>query len=105
LLEIDDFAAPGNLAPVEHIHANRPAHHAEQFFETIFGLTRDGLTDAAGVPHFLQIMAWARECEIYVPSPPLPLQRALSALLRPVAHLRGYKAWYPQYSPDAPTIR
>ena len=157
LLEIDDFASPGNLAPVVHIHAKqqevlevlagrmwgtldgkervyevgerlivepgsrhtwrnagdselhvratfRPAGHAERFFETVFGLTRDGLTDAAGVPQFLQIMAWTREYEIFVPDPPLPLQRALSTVLRPVAHWRGYKAWYPKYSPDAPTI-
>jgi len=93
-----------NAGAVElHVRATfRPALHSEQFFETVFGLAREGKTDAAGAPPFLQLMAWMREYEVFVPSPPPPLQRALGAVLRPLARMRGYRAWYPEYSPDAP---
>jgi len=154
-LELDDFASPGNVPPVEHLHARqeetlevvdgemlarvggkeriyrpgevlvvppgtphtwrnagdtplqvrtrfRPAGQWERFFETVFGLARDGKTDESGAPPFLQLMAWVREYELFVPRPPPVIQRALAVVLRPVARLRGYRAWYAKYSPDAP---
>ena len=37
----------------------RPALIAERFYETIYGLARDGKTDAVGRPTFLQIVVMA----------------------------------------------
>jgi mannose-6-phosphate isomerase-like protein (cupin superfamily) len=76
----------------------RPAMQLERFFETIFGLARDGKTDKDGVPSFLQIAAWTSAYEIYLPKPPVPVQKALFAVLGPLARLRGYRPWYPEYS-------
>ena len=84
----------------------RPALQVERFFETIFGLARDGKTDADGAPSFLQIALFASAYDIWVPKPPRPLQRALFAVLAPIARLRGYRAWYPEYSdPEEPQGR
>jgi mannose-6-phosphate isomerase-like protein (cupin superfamily) len=76
----------------------RPALQAERFFETIFGLARDGKTGADGSPAFLQIALFASAYDIWVPKPPRLVQRALFAVLGPIARLRGYRAWYPDYS-------
>ena len=78
----------------------RPALDIERFFETLFGLTRDGKTDSAGIPTFLQIVLLSQAYEIFLPKPPIPLQRALFAVLAPIAKLRGYRTWYPQYSSE-----
>jgi mannose-6-phosphate isomerase-like protein (cupin superfamily) len=84
----------------------RPALQVERFFETIFGLARDGKTDADGAPAFLQIALFASAYDIWVPKPPRPLQRVLFAVLAPIARLRGYRAWYPEYSdPEEPQRR
>ena len=84
----------------------RPALQTEHFFETIFGLARDGKTDADGAPSFLQIALFAAAYDIWVPKPPRPVQRALFAVLAPIARLRGYRAWYPEYSdPEDPRPR
>ena len=82
----------------------RPALDLERFFELIFGLARDGKTDATGTPRFLQIAAMSPAYGIYLPAPPLPLQRALFALLGPIARLRGYRPWYPAYSSIDPPM-
>jgi hypothetical protein len=76
----------------------RPALQLERFFELIFGLARDGKTDATGTPAFLQIAAMSPAYGIFLPTPPVPLQRALFAVLGPIARLRGYRPWYPEYS-------
>lgn len=48
-----------------HIVAEiRPALQAERFFETIFGLARDGRTNGDGSPSFLQIVLFARAYDI-----------------------------------------
>jgi hypothetical protein len=39
--------------------------------------------------------------EQYVTKPPLPLQKALCAVLRPIARLFGYRASYPRYGTEA----
>lgn len=79
----------------------RPALNAERFYETIYGLARDGKTDAFGRPAFLQIVAMGPVYELFLPKPPILLQRLLFAIVGPFAKLCGYRAWYPKYSPDA----
>ena len=76
----------------------RPAYDLERFFELIFGLARDGKTDETGSPVFLQIAVMSTAYGIYLPQPPLFLQKLLFAVLGPIAKMRGYRAWYPQYS-------
>ena len=85
-----------------HIVAEfRPALETEHFFETMAGLARDGKLDQTGAPRFLQIVPISRAYDIWLPKPPIPLQRALFALLAPLARFRGYRAWYPEYSRPA----
>ena len=78
----------------------RPALNTEAFFETMYGLARDGKLDEDGVPPFLQTALISSAYEIHLPSPPVALQKALFAVLAPVGRLAGYRAIYPEYSGD-----
>ena len=89
----------GGAGPLRAVNEFRPALQMERFFETIYGLARDGKTDADGVPPLLQL-ALLTEYEIFLPKPPVPVQRVVLGLLAPVARLRGYRARYPAYSRD-----
>jgi quercetin dioxygenase-like cupin family protein len=80
----------------------RPALQTELFFETLYGLARDGRLNARGMPRFLQIAVLVPPCDMFLAKPPVPLQRALFALLAPVARMRGYRLWYPEYSRGVP---
>jgi mannose-6-phosphate isomerase-like protein (cupin superfamily) len=74
----------------------RPALKTRAFFETLFALAQDGKLDAKGMPSTLQIAAMIPffADEIRPTRPPWPLQRAVGALLGPVARRRGYRATY-----------
>ena len=79
----------------------RPALNSETFFETAYGLARDGKTDENGVPNLLQqavTLNGINKGEIYLASPPVPVQKALLAAIAPVGRLLGYKDQYPKYS-------
>jgi quercetin dioxygenase-like cupin family protein len=87
-----------------------PALKMESGFETAWGLARDGKATKAGVPkNPLQLVVLASEHkdEVYLPRPPIAVQKALFAildLLAPVGRLLGYRASYPEYSaPEEPT--
>ena len=84
----------------------RPALNTEIFFETLYGLARDGKTDENGLPNLLQqavTLNGVNKGEIYLAWPPVPVQKALLAVLAPVGRLLGYKDHYPKYSgPRAP---
>jgi quercetin dioxygenase-like cupin family protein len=83
----------------------RPALNTETFFETMYGLARDGKVDENGVPPFLQTAVISSAYEIYLPRPPIAMQKALFALLVPVGRLMGYRPSYPEYSgTDAPAM-
>jgi quercetin dioxygenase-like cupin family protein len=79
----------------------RPALRTRAFFETLFALAEDGKLDESGMPSLLQIAAMIPvfSDEIRPTSPPWPVQRAVAAVLGPVARLRGYRA---EYGPAAP---
>lgn len=70
----------------------RPAMKTEAFFETLWGLARDGETNAKGAPNLLRMAVIAREFadEFRLASPPWPVQRALFAALAPAGRLLGY---------------
>jgi quercetin dioxygenase-like cupin family protein len=79
----------------------RPALNSEIFFETLYGLARDGKTDQNGVPNFLQqavTLTGINKGEIYLAWPPIPVQKAFLAALAPVGRILGYKDCYPKYS-------
>jgi quercetin dioxygenase-like cupin family protein len=82
----------------------RPALNTETFFETLYGLARDGKTDENGVPSLLQqavTLNGVNKGEIYLAWPPIPVQKAFLAALAPVGRLLGYKDHYPKYSGDS----
>lgn len=77
----------------------RPALALKSFFETMFGLARDGRTNRWGLPGPLQLAVVADEYreELYFPKVPRPLQRGVAATVAPVGRLLGYRSWYPRY--------
>ncbi len=75
--------------------AYTPALNTEEFFETFCALARDGRTDGDGVPSLLQIAVSAPHFDIWLARPPIWVQRALFAVLAPVARLLGYRPIYP----------
>jgi quercetin dioxygenase-like cupin family protein len=81
----------------------RPALETEVFFETLFGLARDGKTNAKGIPGLLQIaVAYAdlgESCS-RLTRPPVATQRLVLTPLAPIGRLLGRRAAYPAYSPD-----
>jgi mannose-6-phosphate isomerase-like protein (cupin superfamily) len=86
----------------------RPALDTETFFETFFGLGRDGKTNSKGIPGLLQIAVAFRDLGNSCPSltkPPPALQRAVFATLAPLGRLRGRRAVYPKYSPGHERLR
>lgn len=79
----------------------RPALNTEIFFETLYGLARDGKTDENGAPNLLQqavTFSGINKGEIYLARPPIPVQKASLAMLAPVGRMLGYKDHYPKYS-------
>jgi len=72
----------------------QPALQTEAFFETMFALARDGKTDRQGKPSILQFAAGASAYGMYPTRPPIPLQKALLAVLGPLARLLGYRPHY-----------
>jgi hypothetical protein len=76
----------------------RPALEMETLLETVFGLARDGKTGKKGSPNPLHGALLAREYDIFLAGPPIPVQSAGMAVLAPIAKLFGYRARYPQYS-------
>ena len=83
----------------------RPALETEVFFETLFGLARDGKTNAKGIPGLLQIaVAYAElgESCSRLTRPRVWVQRLVLTPLAPIGRLLGRRAAYPAYSPDRP---
>jgi len=72
----------------------QPALQTEAFFETMFALARDGKTDRQGKPSILQFAAGASVYGMYPTRPPIALQKALFAVLGPLARVLGYRPHY-----------
>jgi len=77
-----------------------PGDRFAHMVETVFGLARLGHVNSKGMPDPLQLALFAQEFSdvIEFRSPPPVVQRALFALLAPIARWRGYRATYPQLS-------
>jgi quercetin dioxygenase-like cupin family protein len=86
-----------------------PALNMESGFETAWRLARDGKATKTGLPkNPLQLVVFANEHkdEVFLTRPPIPVQKALFAvlgLLAPVGRLLGYRATYPQSAAEEPT--
>jgi quercetin dioxygenase-like cupin family protein len=86
----------GNYGPEEAhwIAEFRPALRTDAFFDALFDLAARGQLNERGMPSLLQLAvsvpAFAQE--IRVTRPPWQVQRALFALLAPIARRRGLHA-------------
>lgn len=84
----------------------RPALRLETFFETWFGLARDGKVNArTQMPTFLQAVLVMHDFrnEIGLPGLPGAALRGLGGVVAPLSRARGYLSTYSEYSaPDAP---
>lgn len=89
-----------------------PALRTEHFFETFFGLGKDGKTNRKGLPNPLQLAVLMREYEdeMRLAKPPFIVQRMLFAPLAVLGRALGYRSRYPHHSaapspmePTAPT--
>jgi hypothetical protein len=94
---------PGD-EPVEVEIEYEPALNTEEFFESFFALGRDGKTTTTGAPRFLQLVVMARHFEIYDAAAPIWLQRAVCAVLEPIAHALGYRAYYGETGTAGPRL-
>lgn len=82
-------------------YEHRPAlESAELFFETYFGLSRDGKLLPSGDMHLLQAAVLLSEVNdfIRITSPPVVMQKFLFPVLATIGRVRGYRARYPSYS-------
>ena len=80
----------------------RPALHTETFFETVFGLARDGKSNSDGLPGPLQMCVMLADygdefCPVGLPS---LVRSAVVVGVAPVAKLLGYRSRYPRYTRD-----
>lgn len=84
----------------------QPALKLETFFETWFGLARDGKVNArTQMPSFLQLVLVAHDFRAEMGAPGLfgLAIRGLAPAISPLARARGYRSTYPEYtSTDAP---
>lgn len=94
-------------SPAAVITELRPALRAETFFETFFGLARDGKVDPRrNLPKSLlqtALLFHDYRAEVGLPGLAGAAMRGLSTVLAPLARARGYRSRYPQYSgPESP---
>jgi quercetin dioxygenase-like cupin family protein len=77
-----------------------PGERFYHLLETLFGLAREGHVNKRGMPNPLQLALIATEFSdiIVFRKPPIIVQRALFAILAPIARRRGYRATYPSMS-------
>jgi len=86
--------------PMRIYYEHRPAlTSTEVFFETQFGLSRDGKLTAKGAIPLLQaaVLVMAVGDFIRPPSPPIVVQNVIFPILAVIGRLLGYRARYPRY--------
>lgn len=78
----------------------RPAMRTEHYFETVFGLARDGKVTKRGIPSLLRGSVIVRDLgeQGGVADVPIPLTNAITALAAPLGRLFGYRAIYAEYT-------
>ncbi len=85
----------------------RPALDTETFWETTYGLARDGKVGKDGNPNLLQLAVIGQHFkdEGYIVKPPRAVQQVVVPMLARMGKARGYRAVYPQYSGAAAVSR
>lgn len=89
---------------LHHVVELRPALKSESFFETIFGLQKDGKFPVEGekkAPNPFQGALIVTEYENYLAGMPMLIQKVLFPPLAFLGRLLGYKASYARYSKDS----
>jgi quercetin dioxygenase-like cupin family protein len=83
-----------------------PALRTEMFFETFFGLAKDGKTNSKGLPNLLSMAVILREYrdEVRLARPPAVVQKAIFGPLAVLGRRVGYRGWYPEYTAE-PMLR
>ena len=95
----------GNASQTEQVRFTfelSPGLSWATLFESIFAMARDGLTKPDGSPPILAMAAGLHQFpnHFYLASPPVAVQKAMFALLAPIAKLAGYRKAY-SYHPEA----
>ena len=90
----------GGMEEARVLWQTRPALQTLAFYETIYGLARDGKTDASGMPGLLQMAVSLRDYrrEMVLSKPPLPIQRFIFGALAFLGTLCGYRGRHASYS-------
>ena len=72
------------------------------FFETFFGLAKDGKTNSKGLLNLLSMAVHLREYrdEVRLARPPAAVQSALFGPLALLGRPIGYRGWYPRYTAE-----
>lgn len=78
----------------------RPAMNTEVYFETVFGLARDGKVARNGVPNAIHAAVIVRGLGERggFPGVPMAVQQVALAVLAAIGRLLGYKSRYEKYS-------
>lgn len=92
----------GNDVDAEAVLLGRTVPESDELgrvVATLFGLAREGRTDARGRPGFLQGAVIAEEAleETYFAGVPYGVQRAVGRVFGPVGRALGYRATYDRY--------
>jgi len=88
--------------PVRTVVELDPALRTEEFFETTFGLARDGKTDEDGRPSPLQLAVLADEFseEFEFELGPSRLRGPAATVLGAIGRAAGYQGTYPAYTKE-----
>lgn len=80
--------------PIRVAHEHRPPRDSAPFGEAMFALAQAGETDEKGMPNLLQfaVLTSAYPGIAYTTDVPIPVQKAMTAVLAPVGRLAGYRA-------------
>ena len=77
----------------------RPALRLEEYLQAVFWLARNGRPlGVGGIRNLLQasvLLGGPFADHLYLPSPPVAMQKVVFTLLRPLARVLGYRAHYP----------
>jgi len=82
--------------PVRVAHEHHPARDSGAHAAAMYALARDGKTDEKGLPNPLQfaVLNDAYPGVAYSTAIPIPVQKAMTALLAPIGRVVGYEASY-----------
>lgn len=76
----------------------KPPGHFQSYWETMFGLARDGKVNAKGFPALFQLMVIAETADSYTTDLPLPILKSIIKVFAWIGRRLGYRGRYAQYS-------